>query len=99
MALLPWPSTAWLLAALVVLAAPAIGILWAPAIAMISDGAEAHGVEQAIAFALVDVGWAVGETAGRGRRLPGSGGDAGPTALPRSRRTVAPSRARSAVHA
>ena len=64
MALLPWPATAWQLGALVVLAAPAIGVLWAPAIAMLSDGAEAHGIEQAIAFALVNLAWAVGQTAG-----------------------------------
>jgi MFS family permease len=64
MALLPWPGTAWLLAALVVLAAPAIGVLWAPAIAMLSDGAEAHGIEQGIAFSLVNLAWAVGQTGG-----------------------------------
>ena len=64
MALLPWPTTAWQLGALVVLAAPAIGVLWAPAIAMLSDGAEAHGIEQAIAFALVNLAWALGQTAG-----------------------------------
>ena len=46
------------------LAAPVIGILWAPAIAMLSDGAERHGIEQAIAFALVNVAWAFGQTAG-----------------------------------
>jgi MFS family permease len=64
MALLPWPSTAWQLGALIVLAAPAIGILWSPAIATISDGAARHGIEQAIAFALVNVAWAFGQTAG-----------------------------------
>jgi MFS family permease len=64
MALLPWPSTAWQLGALIVLAAPAIGILWSPAIATLSDGAEHHGIEQAIAFALVNVAWALGQTAG-----------------------------------
>jgi len=64
MALLPWPSSAWQLGALIVLAAPAIGVLWAPAIAMLSDGAEAHGIEQAIAFSLVNLAWAVGQTAG-----------------------------------
>jgi MFS family permease len=64
MALLPWPGTAWLLGALVVLAAPAIGVLWAPSIAMLSDGAEAHGIEQGIAFALVNLAWAVGQTGG-----------------------------------
>ena len=64
MSLLPWPQTAWLLGCLVVLAAPAIGVLWAPAIAMLSDGAEAHGIEQGIAFALVNLAWAVGQTGG-----------------------------------
>ena len=64
MALLPWPVSALQLGALIVLAAPAIGVLWAPAIAMLSDGAEAHGIEQAIAFALVNLAWAVGQTAG-----------------------------------
>jgi MFS family permease len=64
MALLPWPSEAWQLGVLIVLAAPAIGILWSPAIATLSDGAERHGIEQAIAFALVNVAWAFGQTAG-----------------------------------
>ena len=64
MALLPWPTEAWQLGALIVLAAPAIGILWSPAIATISDGAEHHGIEQAIAFAFVNVAWAFGQTAG-----------------------------------
>jgi MFS family permease len=64
MVLLPWPAEAWQLAALIILASPAIGILWAPAIAMLSDSAERHGIEQAIGFALVNVAWAVGQTAG-----------------------------------
>jgi MFS family permease len=64
MALLPWPDSAWQLGALIVLAAPAIGILWSPAIAVMSDGAERHGIEQAIAFAFVNVAWALGQTAG-----------------------------------
>jgi MFS family permease len=64
MALLPWPDAAWQLGALIVVAAPAIGILWSPAIAVMSDGAERHGIEQAIAFAFVNVAWALGQTAG-----------------------------------
>jgi MFS family permease len=64
MALMPWPDAAWQLGALIVIAAPAIGILWSPAIATLSDGAERHGIEQAIAFALVNVAWAFGQTAG-----------------------------------
>jgi MFS family permease len=64
MALLPWPDAAWQLGALIVLAAPAIGVLWAPAIAMLSDAVEQHGIELAIGFALVNAAWAVGQTAG-----------------------------------
>jgi predicted MFS family arabinose efflux permease len=64
MALLPWPHVAWLLAALVVFTAPAVGILWAPSIALLSDGAEAHGLDQGYAFGLVNLAWAVGQTAG-----------------------------------
>jgi len=64
MVLLPWPDVAWQLGVLIVLAAPAIGILWSPAIATMSDGAERHGIEQAIAFAFVNVAWALGQTAG-----------------------------------
>jgi MFS family permease len=64
MALLPWPGSAWLLAILIVLAAPAIGILYPPAMAMLSDGAEAFGIAQGFAFALVNLAWAIGQTAG-----------------------------------
>ena len=64
MLLLPWPTTAWELGVLIVLAAPVIGVLWAPAIAIIADGADRHGIEQAIGFSLVNIAWAVGQTAG-----------------------------------
>jgi MFS family permease len=64
MALLPWPGSAWVLAVLIVIAAPAIGILYAPAMAMLSDGAEAFGIAQGFAFALVNLAWATGQTAG-----------------------------------
>ncbi len=61
---LPWPSSPWVLGGLVILAAPAIGTLWTPAMAMLSDGAEAFGVDQGFAFALVNLAWATGQTAG-----------------------------------
>jgi MFS family permease len=64
MLLIPWPQTAVVLGALLVIGDPVIGVLWAPAIAIISDGAERHGIEQAIGFSLVNVAWAVGQTAG-----------------------------------
>jgi MFS family permease len=77
MALLPWPGSAWLLAILIVLAAPAIGILYAPAMAMLSDGAEAFGIAQGFAFALVNLAWATGQTVGAAgsARLADAAGD------------------------
>jgi MFS family permease len=47
-----------------VFAAPAIGLLYTPAMAMLSDGAEACGVAQGFAFALINLAWATGQTAG-----------------------------------
>jgi MFS family permease len=64
MLLLPWPEDAWMLGILVVLAAPAIGILYTPAMAMLSDGAEAFGVAQGFAFALVNLAWGTGQALG-----------------------------------
>jgi MFS family permease len=61
---LPWPTSAWVLGGLVIVAAPLIGTLWTPAMAMLSDGAEAFGVDQGFAFALVNLAWATGQTAG-----------------------------------
>ena len=50
--------------ALVVLAAPSVGMLWAPSMALLSDGAEAVGIAQGFAFALSNLGWSIGQTAG-----------------------------------
>jgi len=66
MLLLPWPQTAWVLAGLIVLAAPAMGILYVPAMAMLSDAAEAFGIAQGFAFALMIISWAGGQTVGAG---------------------------------
>ena len=62
--LLPLPNVAWLLGLLVVFSAPLIGVLWSPAMAMLSDAAEALGVDQALGFALVNVGWGLGQVLG-----------------------------------
>jgi MFS family permease len=77
MAILPWPGAAWSLAAAVVLATPVIGILWTPAMALLADGAEAHGLEQGLAFALMNLAWSVGQATGNagGARLAESLGD------------------------
>jgi MFS family permease len=64
MALLPWPSSVWGLGVLIVFAGPLIGLLYTPAMAMLSDGADHAGVSQGFAFALVNLAWATGQTAG-----------------------------------
>lgn len=63
-ALLSLPDVAWVLAALVIALGPAIGTLWAPAIALLSDAAEARGVHQGFAFALTNLAWASGALVG-----------------------------------
>jgi MFS family permease len=62
--LVPHPSVAWGVGALIVLASPAIGASWAPAMALMSDGAEARGVDPALGFALVNAAWGVGHVVG-----------------------------------
>ena len=64
MLLLPWPESAWGLGVLIVFAGPSIGLLYTPAMAMLSDGADHAGVSQGFAFALVNLAWATGQTAG-----------------------------------
>jgi MFS family permease len=64
MALLPLPDARLSLIVLVIAAAPAIGLLWAPAMAMLSDGAEARGLDQGLAFALINLAWSVGALCG-----------------------------------
>jgi MFS family permease len=81
--LLPLPDTLVVLIVLVLIAAPVIGILWAPASALLSDGAEAVGLHQGFAFALLNLGWAMGQVAGSGGggALAGATSDAVPYLL------------------
>jgi MFS family permease len=76
-AVLPWPDTALLLAIVVVVGAPVIGLLWAPAMAMLSDGADHVGLEQGLAFGLMNLTWATGQSIGDigGARLGQAAGD------------------------
>ena len=64
MLLFPWPTMSWQLIGLVIVAAPSVGMLWAPSMALLSDGAEALGIAQGFAFALSNLGWSIGQTAG-----------------------------------
>jgi MFS family permease len=82
-ALLPWPDTVWLLVLTILVAAPSIGILWTPSMAMLSDGAEDRGLEQGMAVALTNLAWSTGQTLGSagGARLGETHGDALPYLL------------------
>ncbi len=62
--LLPWPGRGFLLAGLVVLAGVSFGSFWTPAMALLSDEAEARGLEYAYAFALINLAWAPGHALG-----------------------------------
>ena len=61
---LPWPGRAAALAALVVVASMSFGSFWTPAMALLSDEAEARGLEYAYAFALINIAWAPGQALG-----------------------------------
>jgi MFS family permease len=80
MLLLPWPETIVVLAVIVVLTGPSIGILWTPSMAMLSDGAEDFGLDQGYAVALINLAWSLGQTVGSagGARLGETYGDALP---------------------
>jgi predicted MFS family arabinose efflux permease len=84
MLVIPWPASAAVLGVLIVIGSPGIGALWAPAMAMLSDGTEEHGLEPAFGFALVNIAWAVGEgvgAAGSARLADAAGSDAIPYLL------------------
>ncbi len=63
-ALLPWPGNPWPLAVLIACAGLAFGSFWTPAMSMVTDEAEAFGLEYGYAFALVNVAWAPGQAGG-----------------------------------
>ncbi len=75
------PSSAVGLALLIVAIATTLGAFWAPAMAMLSDAAEASGLDQALAAALMNLAWAGGQIlgSGAGGALAKATGDALPT--------------------
>jgi MFS family permease len=62
--LLPWPGSAFALAALVVAAGVSFGSFWTPAMSLLADEAENRGLEYAYAFAVINLAWAPGQTLG-----------------------------------
>jgi MFS family permease len=80
MLLLTLPKSAGMLAPVIVLSFVVVGSLYTPAMALLSDGAAAAGLEQGMAFALVNLVWAGGQVVGA---LAGSGlADASSYAVP-----------------
>jgi MFS family permease len=62
--LLAAPNEVALLTLVVMAASVAMAFFWAPATALLSDAAEAAGLEQGIAFAVVNFAWASGQLLG-----------------------------------
>ncbi len=77
------PRDVALLAMLVIAVDAALGVFWAPAMAMLSEAAEAHALDQGLAAALMNIAWAAGQATGSGvgGPLAGAVGDGLPTAL------------------
>lgn len=70
-----------ILGALIVATSAALGGFWAPAMAMLADAADRHGLDQGLASALMNLSWAGGQIigAGVGGAIAKSAGDALPT--------------------
>ena len=64
--LLPLPGTAVLLGPDRRACHRLLAVFWAPAMAMLSDAAEEAGLDQALAFSLSNLAWAVGHVVGAG---------------------------------
>lgn len=60
------PADGVLLAAVIVLIACTLGLFWAPAMAMLADVADARGLDQGLAAALMNLAWAGGQVVGAG---------------------------------
>jgi MFS family permease len=77
---LPVPATVVLAGAAVMMAILALGLLWAPTMALLSDAAEARGLDLGFAAALVNLAWAGGQVIGGtgGARLAEASSDTVP---------------------
>jgi len=76
------PGSYLLLGLVIVALAASLGMFWAPAMAMLADAAEAGGLHQGMAAALVNLAWAGGQIlgSGAGGAIAKSAGDGVPVA-------------------
>lgn len=76
------PRTPLLLAVVLIVATASVGVFWAPAMALLSDAAEASELDQGLAAALINLAWAMGQIlgAGGGGALAKAAGDGVPVA-------------------
>jgi MFS family permease len=81
--LMPLPGHVLALAGVLLALIAAIGVLWAPAMAMLSDTSESAGLDQGLAFALANLAWAGGHVLGGagGARLADATSDTIPYVL------------------
>ncbi len=77
------PGSVLLLAAVVVAIGGALGGFWAPAMALLSDAAERHGLDHGLSAALMNVAWASGQIlgSGAGGAIANAAGDALPMTI------------------
>ena len=61
---LPWPNERFVLAAVIICAGLAFGAFYTPGMTMLTHAAEERGLDYGYAFALVNLAWAPGQTAG-----------------------------------
>jgi MFS family permease len=85
--LLPLPRTPVLVGLAVVCSFVALASFWAPGMAMLSDSAEDAGLDQALAFAISNLAWALGHVFGAG--AGGAVADATTDAVPYAALAVA----------
>lgn len=64
--LLPLPDTVVLTGLALVVTVAALGSFWAPGMALVSDASEEAGLDQALAFGIANLGWALGHLLGGG---------------------------------
>jgi MFS family permease len=80
---LPLPEEVLLFAAAILVVVFALGTLWAPAMAMLSEASQNAGIDQGLAFGLANLAWAGGHVigGGGGARIADAFGDAVPYAV------------------